>query len=76
VGVKMILETKQDKSKGCQVTNAIKFEDFVILKNRNKTFKLALENEGFVVYQEEPDKSWTKVTKSNDDSIEELKKRE
>jgi len=48
----MILETKQSKGKGCQITNTIQFEDFVVLKNKQQTFKLALEADGFTLYKE------------------------
>ena len=72
----MILESKQDKSKGCQMTNTIRFEDFVILKNGKQTFRLALEGDGFVMYSEQTDKSWAKLTKSNDAVMAHLKERE
>lgn len=72
----MILESKQDKSKGCQITNTIQFEDYVILKNKKQTFKLALEADGITLYQEQGNKSWTKVDKQNTALLDHLKQRE
>lgn len=55
------------------MTNAIQFADFVLLKNGKQTFKLVLESEGFVLYSEQAENQWVKLTKSNDALLGHLK---